>query len=102
MKNTPNMPLYTLDTLQFSKRLIKAGLKKEIAEELSEAIKDNNSQSIKGLATKADIREIKQEIKNLEGSLRKEIDSLEYKITSKIFVMLLVAIGVMNYLNKIL
>jgi hypothetical protein len=92
------MPLFTLDTLQFSKRLTKAGLKKEIAEELSAAFKENQTESLENLATKQDLREVKLEI----NGLRQEINNLEHKLTVKIFVMLLIAVGVMNYLSKII
>ena len=46
---------FTIDTLQFSKRLQKVGLSEEIADEFAEAIKDTQNQSIEGLATKNDI-----------------------------------------------
>ncbi len=105
---TTTMPLYFVDTLKLSKRLEKAGLQQKVAEELSEAIKDTHTQSLEGLATKQALKnlEIKLEkkIDNLEKKIdifEQKIDTLEHKMTSKIFAMLVVAIGVITWLDKI-
>jgi hypothetical protein len=49
------MSVFTIDTLQFSKRMQKAGLQPQIADELAEALKENQTQSSEGLATKSNI-----------------------------------------------
>ena len=85
------MPFIAIDTLQFSKRMQKAGLQKEVAEELAEAMKDAYLQSVEGIATKQDIKILEQ-----------KIDSLEHKITIRLFVMLTVAVGVIAWLDKII
>ena len=41
-----------MDTLQFSRRLQKAGLQKEVADELAEALKDVQLESASTLVTK--------------------------------------------------
>lgn len=63
------MNIFTIDTLQFSKRMQKAGLQPQIADELAEALKENQTQSVEGLATKVDIALLKQDI----NSLRQEM-----------------------------
>ncbi|MBM3579503.1 MAG: hypothetical protein FJX34_01865 [Alphaproteobacteria bacterium] len=71
--------IFTIDTLQFSRRLQTAGLEAKIADEIAEVIKDTQAQSIEGLATKQDIREVKQEIKYLD----QKIDALDQKFEQK-------------------
>lgn len=103
------MPFISIDTLQFSKRMQKAGLQREVAEELSEAIKDACPHSVEGIATKQDIKILeqntKQDLKILEQkmiSLDQKIDSLEYKITIKLFVMLSIAVALIAWLDKMI
>lgn len=55
--------VFTVDTLRISKRLREGGLKKETAEILADELKGIGEQSVDGLATKNDIRLIRQEIK---------------------------------------
>ncbi len=98
---TTTMPLYFVDTLKLSKRLEKAGLQQKVAEELSEAIKDTHTQSLEGLATKQDLKNLEIKLEKKIDILEQKIDTLEYKMTSKIFAMLVVAIGVITWLDKI-
>jgi len=67
------MNIFTIDTLQFSKRMQKAGLQKEVADELAEALKENQTQSIEGLATKVDIESVRKEIRQDMTILQKDI-----------------------------
>lgn len=83
--------IFTIDTLQFSKRLQKAGLAVKIADEISEAIKDTQAQSLENVATKQDIREIKQDLKEIRHDLQileqkfdQRCDSIEQKFDQKI------------------
>jgi predicted nuclease with TOPRIM domain len=78
---TAAMPnyLFAIDTLQFSKRLQKAGLKIEIAEEIAEAIKDSQTQTIEGLATKLDLRELRQDLRSLEQKFDQKFEMVEQK-----------------------
>ena len=46
------MSVITIDTLQFSRRLQKAGLQKEVVDELAEALKDVQLESASTLVTK--------------------------------------------------
>ena len=63
------MPFYIIDTLQFSKRMQKAGLQEEIADELAEAIKETQTQSLDDLV-------IKRDLKDLESKLDIRVDKL--------------------------
>ncbi len=85
------MTFFTLDTLQFSKRLQKAGLAKEISEELAEAIKDTQTQTVEGLATKQDLKILEQ-----------KIDVLEHKLVTKMFLMLSAAVALITWLDKVI
>lgn len=85
------MPLFTIDTLQFSKRMQKAGLQKEVAE----VIKDASLQSQEGIATK-------QDIKILEQNTKQEMRILEHKLTVRIFIMLAAAVGAITWLDRVI
>ena len=67
---------FTIDTLQFAKRMQKAGLDQKVSEELAEAIKETQNQSIEGLATKQDIKEIKQEMELMKKDIIIKLGSL--------------------------
>ena len=75
-----------IDTLQFSKRMQKAGLEEKVANELAEAINESQSHSVERLATKEDLRIIeqtnKQEFKLFEQASRQENTSLKEDIKS--------------------
>jgi len=58
-----------MDTLQFSRRMQKAGLKKEVADELAEALKDAQIESASTLVTKQDLELAKKDIIIKLGSL---------------------------------
>ena len=60
--NTATMRLFTIDTLQFSNRMQKAGLQKETVDELAEAIRETQSQSLENVATKQDLKIFEQDI----------------------------------------
>ena len=79
----------TIDTLQFSKRMQKAGLQKEVAEELAEAIKETQSQSIEGLATKHDLIDI-----------RKDLELLKKDIIIKLGSLMAIGVGILAVLIK--
>lgn len=57
------VPMFTIDTLLFSRKLEKAGLKKEVAETLVEELKEIQSRSSESTATKGDIAMLRSEIK---------------------------------------
>lgn len=78
----------TIDTLQITKRLQKKGLKTEAAEEIAEILKERESEAIKDLVTKTD--------------LRNEIRLLEQRITIKMGTMIIAAIAIITWLDKII
>ncbi len=91
--STATMNLFTIDTLQFSNRMQKAGLQKETADELAEAIKETQSQSLENVATKQDIQLLKQDLLGLENSLKKDMQILEHNILFKIGKMIYISTG---------
>lgn len=100
---TATMPLFTIDTLQFSKRLHKAGLEIKVAEEIAEAIKDTHTQSLEGLATKHDILLVRKDIEALDKkfeqkfeSFEQKFETLEYKLTIKMFAAIIVAVSIVT------
>ena len=79
--NTAYMNIaYNIDTLQFSRRMQKAGLKQEVADELAEALKEAGDKSIENLVTKDDLKIFKSEIKSEIGTLKSEIGTLKSEI----------------------
>jgi len=125
MNITHTMPLI-IDTLQFSKRMQKAGLQQKVADEFAEIFREAQTQSLENLATKQDLKNLetinKQDLNNLEqrldvridkleskfdsleskfGSLESKFDSLEYKLTLKLFLMLTAAVGAITWLDKV-
>lgn len=86
----------------------KAGLQKEVAEELAEAIKESQTQSLDDLATKQDLKNLEirldGRIDKLEAKidgLESKIDSIEHKLTLKLFLMLTATVAVITWLDKI-
>ncbi len=130
---TATMPFFTIDTLQFSKRMQKVGLQKEVAEELAEAIKDSQAQSAEGFATKDyvqnklnesesrlerkidlvhnEVKIIRKDVEMVRKDfdmvrkdfdiVRKDVETLENKLTVKIFLMLTLAVGVITWLGRV-
>jgi hypothetical protein len=92
--NTATMTFFTVDTLQFARRLQKAGLDKKISEELAEAIKETQNQSIESFATKHDL---KHEI----ALLRKDIEGMKHELLIKMFGMLTLAVAAITWLDKV-
>ena len=59
-----------IDTLEVTKRLQNKGAKPELAEEFAEILKDTHSESIKNLATKQDIKDVKKDIKLVRSEIK--------------------------------
>lgn len=114
MNITHTMPLI-IDTLQFSKRMQKAGLQQKVADEFAEIFRETQTHSLENLATKQDLNNLEQRldvrIDKLESkfgsleskfeSLESKFDSLEYKLTLKLFLMLTAAVGAITWLDKV-
>jgi hypothetical protein len=89
MNTTATMKLFSIDTLQFSNRMQKAGLKKETADELAEAIKETQSQSLENVATK-------QDIQILESDILLKVGKMIYISTVLIITMIGIAVAIIK------
>lgn len=82
------MNLTSIDTLAFSKRMQKAGLSQQTADELAEALKESQSQSIENFATKMDLdHKIDQSESKLEQKIelvRKEVELSKQEVIIKL------------------
>ncbi|MDR0480219.1 MAG: CCDC90 family protein [Burkholderiaceae bacterium] len=87
------MAAVTFDTLKFVKTLQAAGVSMPQAEAFASAVRDSTESA--DLATKADLRELKAELKA-------DMRELELRMTVKLGSMLVVAVGVIVALNKLL
>ena len=76
-----------IDTLEITKRLQNKGAKPELAEEFAEILKDTHSESIKNLATKQDLKDIKKDIKDVRKEvkdIRKEVKDVKKEVKNDI------------------
>ena len=72
------------DTLRFVRRLQDVGVPEEQAEAFSEAIRDVQEARLETLATKADLREVKQELKSDIQALESSIQTLKVTLKGEI------------------
>ena len=61
---TTTAPMFTIDTLLFSKKLEKAGMKKEAAETLAEELREMQLKSSESAATKGDLVNLAKDLRN--------------------------------------
>ena len=71
----------------------KAGLQREIAEELAEAINEGQSRSIEKFATKDDIKHLEEKIEN-------KLEILKRDIVIKLGGIMVLGITVLGYMIK--
>jgi hypothetical protein len=74
----------------------KAGLQKETADELAEAIKETQSQSLENVATKQDIQLLRQDLKILENDILLNVGKMIYVSTGLIITMMGIAVAVIK------
>nr|VFJ47262.1 MAG: hypothetical protein BECKDK2373B_GA0170837_101628 [Candidatus Kentron sp. DK]VFJ53875.1 MAG: hypothetical protein BECKDK2373C_GA0170839_10415 [Candidatus Kentron sp. DK] len=86
------MTAITFDTLKFTKRLTRSGASPELAEATAEAFKDAQHES--EVATKTDINLLRSDLGGQIGSLANKIDSLESKIDTTRWILLILTIAV--------
>ena len=91
------MTMRLYDPIQAIKRLHKAGVQKEMAEAFVEEIRASQESSLEDLATKQDIKDVKNEIE----LIRKDIQNLEQKMINRIGTMMIVAVGVIIAVIKL-
>ncbi len=92
------MTFFSVDTLQFSKRLQKVGLDQKIADEFAEAIKDTQSHAIEGLATQNDVLMVRKDLEVLE----QKMESMKHEIITKMFLMMTAAVAIIAWLDKVI
>jgi hypothetical protein len=87
------MAAVTFDTLKFVKTLQAAGVDTPQAEAFAAAVRDSTDAA--DLATKADLREVKAELKS-------DLRELELRMTIKLGTMLVATVGVAVALMKLI
>ena len=95
------------DPLQAIKRMQKAGVTKEIAEAVVEEIKESQKASLNELATKQDVKDIKNEIDLFKQEIRFDMEILKrdmiIKLTSIMVFCITVGTGtVVWFIDKII
>ena len=99
------MATITFDTLKFANKLKSAGVLPEHAEAEAEALADIFEVHLKDVATKEDIKLLKEDIKHLEERLCDRFDGkfiqLEQRMTIKLGTLMVIAVGVVAALVKL-
>ena len=122
-KKFTQMMLFSVDTLKITKNLQKTGIKKDAAEAISNALKESAEGSQHNIATKNDILLVKKDIEILHKEMDKEFEMVrqEFEMVRKefemvrqemdarfskqniqIFGMLLLAVGLIKWLDHII
>ena len=71
-------------------------MQKETADELAEAIKETQSQSLENVATKQDIQLLRQDLKILENDILLKVGKMIYVSTGLIITMMGIAVAVIK------
>lgn len=93
------MATIRFDKLRFVKKLQEANQSTEMAEALANALDDALEQSQSPLATKADLKELKAELRLEMSQLRTELTSAMYKIAGLILAGTGVLMSLMKFIN---
>lgn len=100
------MTTITFDTLKFANKLKSAGVLPEHAEAEAEALADIFEANLKEVATKEDIKYLKDDIKHLEERLCERFDAkfiqLEQRMTIKLGTLMVIAVSAVAALVKLL
>jgi hypothetical protein len=107
------MATIAFDTLKFANKLKSAGVLPEHAEAEAEALADIFEANLNEVATKEDIKLLKEDIKHLEGrfdgkfiQLEERFDGkfiqLEQRMTIKLGTLMVIAVGAVAALVKLL
>lgn len=87
------------DKLKFVKKLQEAKQSPEMAEALADALDEALEQSQNALTTKADLKELKAEIKNEISQLEVRLTASMYKMAGFILAGVGVLMGLMKFIN---
>ncbi|OOF40242.1 hypothetical protein BKK56_10940 [Rodentibacter genomosp. 2] len=93
------MATIRFDKLRFVKKLQEANQSTEMAEALADALDDALEQSQSPLATKADLKELKAELRLEMSQLRTELTSAMYKMAGLILAGTGVLMSLMKFIN---
>ncbi|WP_239690350.1 CCDC90 family protein [Rodentibacter caecimuris] len=93
------MATIRFDKLRFVKKLQEANQSTEMAEALANALDDALEQSQSPLATKADLKELKAELRLEMSQLRTELTSAMYKMAGLILAGTGVLMSLMKFIN---
>ncbi|QGM80919.1 hypothetical protein [Otariodibacter oris] len=96
MEHTVNI---RFDKLRFVKKLQEANQSPEMAEAFADALDEALEQSQSQLATKADLKELKSEIKNDMSQLEVRLTASMYKMAGFILAGVGVLMGLMKFIN---
>lgn len=100
------MATITFDTLKFANKLKSAGVLPEHAEAEAEALADIFEANLNEVATKEDIKFLKEDIKHLEERLCERFDGkfiqLEQRMTIKLGTLMIIAVSAVATLVKLL
>jgi hypothetical protein len=97
------MSTITFDTFKFVDRLEKAGLSREQASAIVDAQKEAFSEALgSSVATKADLAEVKAELKADIALVRSDMQALELRLTIKLGTLITVAVGTTAAIVKLL
>lgn len=90
------------DTLRFVETLTEAGFEERQARGLASAIRVVQETHLEELATKRDLKELENSLKQDSALLRADMQALEYRMTIKLGGMMMVSVGVVAALVKLL
>ena len=96
------MATITFDTLKFANKLKSAGVAPEHAEAEAEALADIFEINLKEVATKEDIKLLKDDIKHLEERIDGKFIQLEQRMTIKLGALMVIAVSAVAALVKLL
>jgi hypothetical protein len=89
------MTTVTFDTLKFVETLRASGFEETQAKGMAAAIQEVQKSNLDEVASKADIQEVKRDIKELELSSKRDIKELEYRLTIRVGLMLVTVAGML-------
>lgn len=96
------MTALTFGTFTFARPLQAAGMDARLAEEQAEALAEVLDVNLQELATKADVQELRKELRAMDADLRKDMQLLEQRLVIKLGAMLVAAVGIVATLVKVL
>lgn len=93
------MSTIRFDKLRFVKKLQEANQSAEMAEAIADALDEALEQSQSPLVTKADLKELKAELKNDMSQLEVRLTSAMYKMAGFILAGVGVLMGLIKFIN---